>query len=468
MNPKNHQDALDFAEKATIRNGIMEFPILWIKDSKSVLRYWRLFCGIESPAGRTNVTQGLIDRGDLPDSAYGIYWTESGVKDTTKPIVSEKRQVRSGKNAGKKNYTTAFTQTLLDARSDYNAKIRKGAVEDSNQLSDDNVTFESLMRRNRPYAWRVYAMAVHDVNKSNNWKHIKFPCYIQPKLDGTMFIVVFHPDLPEPNHMDYYSRGLKDYGGQDHILAELHPALQSRPGLHVVGELWSPGYGLQEISGISRRIKTESVYKLNFNIFDCFYIDDSAPFEDRNQLIDDLMSDIQGKWVKKVNCFVVQNKAELMERYNEFLEQKYEGGVIRNTDSLYEVGIDKELRSYTTLKIKPRPDAEWPVVGFKEGQGKEAGAVIWICAESDEGVQARTQTDIPLEERKTFAVTPNMDYSRRYSIFSRLTEDPEIFKRLRGQFVVIGYSILSKDQLPQQPKMLRFRDPDVDSFVNEL
>jgi ATP-dependent DNA ligase len=260
------------------------------------------------------------------------------------------------------------------------------------------------------------------------------------------------------------------------------PVLKKYPGLHLVGELWKKGFGLQDISGSSRRqldskIK-EAAIKLDFNIFDCFYLHEEQKFEDRQGILDDLFMDLEDhdkannteSHVKMIETFTVKNKEQLLAKYEEFLADNLEGGVIRNLDSIYEAGIDKEKRSYTTLKIKPRPDAEWPVVGFKDGNGKEAGAVIWVCAENDEGVTNRlnlTQKDElpPISERKQFSVTPNMDYETRQKIFEKLTNSKLFQEKIESQLLTINYSILSKDYLPQQPKAIRFREQSINDLL---
>lgn len=490
--PKNHQNVLDFVKNATITNeGFLKLPTLWSLDKHGNYRYWIIFIGIMDKNEKIKkVDDEYINKKEISSGFSGVYWTQSGIENTSKPIISAKTYIDKGKNIGRKNYTTPFTQAILDAKSDYDYKIRKGNVLNKSDIMSGEITmddlFEKQHRGDKP--WRVFAMAVHDVNKNNNWKHVEYPCYLQPKLDGTMFIVVCHPKLPLMKlsdisvNIDSYSRGRENYEGQEHILLELYQVLNKYPGLHITGELWKKGYGLQDISGASRRqldskIKTDAI-KLDFNVFDCFYIDQEQTFEERNAILNDIMSDLddyfakennpdKDRYVKLIPSYIVKNKDELDIKYKLFLEENMEGGIIRNIDSLYEVGIDKEKRSYKTLKIKPRPDAEWPVINFKDGEGKEKGAIIWICAENDEGVKERTKKDdiIPLENRKTFSVTPNMPYELRYKIYEKCVNDKNFFEKIKGQLITINYSILSKDLLPQQPKMIMFRDPKIHQFV---
>lgn len=463
---KNQLIVNEFSSLGEIIDGVLTMPTLWSIDSHKNYRYWNIYIGIENTKTnkKINVTKNHINKEELSKDCYGMYWTKSGVEDTDKPIISEKIFVLSGKNKGNKNYTTSFTQAILDARTDYNLKIKKGSQPDKSLLITDGISMELLIKQKQrgTHPWRVFAMALHDISKNDNIKHITYPCKIQPKLDGTLFIIVYHPDIP--NKIDTYSRGRENTFGQDHIVNEMESALKHYPGLHVVGELWTKGYGLQDISGISRRQKeSDESIKLNFNIFDCFYIDSpNMIFDEREAILSDLMYRIESsnnsKYVKLIETTDVMNYKSLDEKYNSYLDEGLEGAVIRNVDSLYHFGIDKEIRSYTTLKYKPRFDDEWPIVDFKEGKGKEKGAVIWICCENDSNVKKRLNEIIPINERKTFSVTPNIEYSLRYKIYENLTKNSNLVKKIKGSLITISYSTLSKDFLPQQPKAIKFKD----------
>ncbi len=333
-------------------------------------------------------------------------------------------------------------------------------------------------------------MTLHDVNKANNWRHIKYPCYVQPKINGTHFIVVAHPDLPEhvigfsnkvqkaagtaktsptiTAHMDWYSRGLENFSPQDHIFAELYPSLEKRPGLHVTGELWVKGMHLQDLAGSARRekdpkgtSKRAEAIKQEFHIFDVFYIDQpEMPFEERYALIEELFDEMSSRldqiqWCHIVQAYTADDRKQLDALYKSFIDEKYEGAVLRNMDSPYEVGVDKAKRSYQTLKLKPREDEEYEIAGFKEGdKGKDKGAIVWIC-----------KTDAGYE----FNVTPNWKYDVRYAAFNALTKDKKYFdKHIKGQMATIESSEKSKDGVPQQPKFLQFRDNDIEIAFGEF
>lgn len=490
--PKNQQDVLEFAKQGSLVDGNLALEPLWIIDENDKFRYWQIFIGIKNPTTgkRIVVTQSHINRKELPEGYQGAYWSIYGLEGSENIQKSEITFVVEGKSKGRSNFTTPFTQAILDARTVYNKRVRKGAQSDKSLLKrkGETYTMEELIKSKHrgDTPWRVFAMALHDVTKSNNWRHIEFPCDIQPKLDGTLFIVVMHPSLPLKKlktekgeievPIDGYSRGREEYEGHDHVLAELAGILKKYPGLHIVGELWKEGYGLQDISGSSRRQETKTpgkraeAIKLDFNAFDCFYIDKpELTWAERKELLQEVIDD-NAVYTKMIESTEIENKEEAKKIYEEYLKKGLEGAVIRNIGSLYEFNVDRERRSYQTLKWKPRPDGEWPVVGFAHGKGKEEKAVKWVCAENDEGAKKRNPDGElpPIAERKTFNVTPNQPTPLRIHIFAKLQEDPEFFEtHIKGKLLTIGYSILSKDFLPQQPKGLRFRDIKIDKLLLE-
>ena len=504
--PKNGQKIYDFADTGVISKGILEVPMLWNRSGDK-FRYWQVFVGIAKKAipfkdlpksdnegawkdkvDFVKITNDHLKRKELADKYVGVLWTNYG-DEGGKNTISKPSFVAHGKNEGKANFTTPFTQAVSMAMTQFNGKTRKGHVttdhKDTMKGENETYTIEELMKMSHrgDAPWRVHVMAVHDVSKANNWRHVNYPCEVQPKYDGVHFITVCHPKLPPREivgdeetfakaRLDYYSRGKEQYEGQDHILGELYPILVDYPGLHLVGELWKEGYGLQDISGSSRRIhadgettdKTRSEQlKLNFNIFDAFYIDQpNMPFTERWAWVETIFENfddlvITPKYCMKVPTYQADNKKELTTLYQSFIADGHEGGVIRNTDSPYEVGVTKEHRSYQTLKIKPRFDEEFAVVGFKQGKkGKDKGAIIWIC-----------------EAGKEFSVTPNWPQETRYEWFKEMQKPAKKPKKdvvtrfdetWKGQMATISYATMSTDKVPQQPKFLRFRKDALNSL----
>lgn len=485
MLPANQSNVIEFVAECNFKDGKLISPALYSMNKNGKYLRWVIQVGlinIDTNELVPIVKSQYTDRAQIDDTLAGTYWTISGQEDG-KRMISEKTLIYEGKYAGKSNFTTPLTQAILDARSEFHHKIRKGYYRYKSALKnpDEAISLEELVARTDrgDYPWRIFAMALHDYKKFS--RRIKFPATIQYKLDGTLYIIVSHPSLPlmriatpygpREFHVDAYSRGRETYEGNEHILLDIADIVIANPGLHFVGELWKEGFGLQSISGFSRRkadskIKSERIL-LNFNIFDCFYLDKPAGFAERQSILDNIFAQFSGKYVTRVTMEIVKNDAEVQAKLETYLAAGQEGAVIRNMDAPYEFGLNKEIRSYFSLKLKPRDDMEWPIIDFKQGdKGKEVGAIIWICAETNEGVQARAGELLPLESRLQFHVTPNQDYDARRHIYAKLSADRNIFNtKIFGQLATISYSILSYDGLPQQPKMLHFRDTSIDEFL---
>jgi hypothetical protein len=480
--PKNQQEVLEFAKLGEIEDGLLVMPMLWSVGATGKHHWWKIKIGIAMSAGtdpinneddRIPVERDEIERGDIDEGAAGVYWTEFAQQDG-KIQITAPTFVIEGKNIGRKNYTTVFTQAVLEARKQYNLRLRRG-----NKTSRDDLIgpgeyppIEELMQMKSrgDHPWRVFVMALHDVNKANNWRHVVYPCQLQPKYDGTRFVVVSHPDIPEG--IDGYSRGLETYEGQGHILEEAKKMLADYPGLYLDGETYKEGYSLQDISGTSRRVLASKrgtpALLLDYIVFDCFYVDKpDMPWTERSALLDKIFAGTDAKHIRRAPSQPVADKTELEAIYNSYLEEGLEGAVIRNLDAKYEVGLAKEQRSYKVLKYKPRFDDEWPVVGYESGsKGKSVGAVVWQLAENDSGVKSRLALgpeDMlpPLDERLTFTTDMNAPIELRYAIYKYLQDTGNFKDKYYGKDMTISYSILSNDCKPQQPKALRFRTPDL-------
>jgi len=481
----NNAEIIAFAKTCKLNAGVLSSPKVYSmslvgKDKRPKYRVWQIFIAALQKGDSLNITASLIKNKSLDISIKGKYWTVSG-DEQGKQTKSGDTIISVGKNIGKANETTAITQAIYEARSMFNEKIRKGGSLDKSALRlPGDINIENLIsdpkRRENP--WRVFGMALHDVNKADNWKHVTYPGYIQPKYDGTRYIVVAHPLIPKG--IDGYSRGLESYEGQEFILTELLPLLKNFPGLYLDGELWREGYGLQQVSGSSRR--QTGADKLNYYIFDCFYIDKPMPFYERRKIVLEIAELVDKKpefsHIKFAPVFLYNSKDEALHLYGEFLNQNFEGGVLRTKDSPYEWDPNREKRSHQTLKLKPMDDDDWPVIGFCDGSsGKDVGALMWVLETNQEivdelnkkrNLKAHILPDV--EDNRFTSVTKGMTYEQRYAAYKFLRNNPEYFEqRLKGQKMRVQFSIISDYGKPQQPKVLGFRDIELNNeFTSKI
>ena len=85
----------------------------------------------------------------------------------------------------------------------------------------------------------------------------------------------------------------------------------------------------------------------------------------------------------------------MLNKYDEFIQNNYEGIMIRNKDGLYKI----KYRSNDLIKLKPFNDEEYKIVGFKEGTGRDKKCIIWIC-ENSNGKKFSVRPKGTLEDRK--------------------------------------------------------------------
>lgn len=140
----------------------------------------------------------------------------------------------------------------------------------------------------------------------------------------------------------------------------------------------------------------------------------------------------EGTPIHIVETLVVHNEDELMEAFDHFIAEGYEGCMVRNMDGLY---VNK--RSYDLQKIKEFDDAEFRVVGVKVGtKGSMAGKAVFIC-------------EIPNVETFDCKMKGSLDSLIQYA------EKPEL---AIGRMLTVKYQGFTKYNIPRFPVGLRFRE----------
>ena len=367
-----------------------------------------------------------------------------GKKQTNEKIIAE------GKNIGKKNETTPLQQAINEARAAWVKKKESGyqpqgvgASEGQGkeqEKSDDEDTNEEKSaaaaaateggRSKGIDATVPNPMLAHDYNKRG--KSIQFPCYVQRKYDGTRCVGIPNKGL--------FSRNRKAYPHLEHILEELHtlPA-----NLVLDGELYSNTLTFQEIVGLVKRetLKPgdeEKQKQIQFHVYD---IINDQPYEQRLQTLQQLFqSKSKSKSNSKKNKFQhlasVQtdectSEDHMKELHAKYVAEGYEGIMLRNKNGPY-----KGVRSADLQKYKEFEDAEYQVVDFKEGEGLEAGCVLWVC-----------QT----KEGKVFHCRPRGTREDRTQLFQE-------GKKYVGKHLTVRFQELTTDGIPRFPVGIAFRD----------
>ena len=123
----------------------------------------------------------------------------------------------------------------------------------------------------------------------------------------------------------------------------------------------------------------------------------------------------------------------LIYRYNKlFLDDEYEGTIIRNSDGKYILNH----RSPDLQKLKTFVDDEFQIVGFSQGTGTDKGCVIWDCR-TDDG--------------QVFSVRPRGSVAERQGYFQN-------GEKFIGSKLTIRYQELTDDGIPRFPVGITIRD----------
>ena len=151
------------------KNVVLKLPTLYKKTSTGAIQFWEI--SAESvPA---------IDS-TCPDLNFGVIRTKYGQVGTDSPQETTET-IRSGKNAGKSNETTAVTQAIAEAQASWTGKKKKGYVEDlahaEKGLVDDTVIKGGML----PMLAQKF---------SEQGDKLVYPCFGQPKFDGIRAVAI--------------------------------------------------------------------------------------------------------------------------------------------------------------------------------------------------------------------------------------------------------------------------------------
>jgi DNA ligase-1 len=176
-----------------------------------------------------------------------------------------------------------------------------------------------------------------------NLEDVEYPCYIQRKYDGARCIAidgVAYSRKMKPIPNQYIQKKFAEYN--------LH-------GLD--GELMIEGGFNSVQSGVMSR---DGDPDFTFYVYDCW--DSDKPFTERLPL---LVYALNVDFIKVVDTYVVNNPKEAESKLQQFIDEGYEGGILRSFKGKYKQGRSTLKEGYL-LKLKRFLDDEAVVIGFEE------------------------------------------------------------------------------------------------------
>lgn len=259
-----------------------------------------------------------------------------------------------GKNIGKSNQTTPQQQAQLEARAKWQKKLDSGYNE---YLTTEKKYFEPMLA----HEFKKYEKLLFTV-----------PTFIQPKLDGVRC------------YMD--GRKLMSRSGNEILSC---PHLQYNfHGLD--GELYNHDLkkDFNKIISLTRQSKPtlqdleDSKNLIQYWVYDYPYLADKV-FSERYEELRQFFTQYSPVGYKLVPTYPVYKMTDITRMHEMFLEQGYEGSIIR-----LDLGAYENKRSKQLLKYKDFQDAEFKIIDITPGLGNRsncAGRLICQIGEKTFG-----------------------------------------------------------------------------------
>lgn len=337
------------------------FNRLFKKTSTGAIQYWDITVQerVNSPNNSTKIA--LPKRGNGETIPFIVIRTDYGQLDTENPQYTEDL-ISEGRNIGKANETSVCEQAETEAKSRWEKKKKSGYVESLEAAEAGEV--DDLVEGG------IVPMLAHGFIKHGH--KIKYPCYIQPKLDGIRCIAIL-----KEGKCTLWSRTRKLITSCPHIVGEIEKNFSE--DITLDGELYNEDFkdNFEHIVHLVRQEEPDpQCTDIEYHIYD---IVNDKPFRNRVKKIAELFEGKNYKYLEEVFAGFPIREDMVMSCFEEYVRYGYEGAMLRNADGLY---VNK--RSYDLLKVKEFDDAEFEITGIDEGRGKLQGHVgAFVCRTKD-------------------------------------------------------------------------------------
>ena len=384
-------------------------PTLYKQDTKGALRQWTI--SVEPHSSGTGF----------------VLISEAG-------LVNGNRVPKEGQHitTGAQN-RTPFQQAELQARSKWKKKSDKGYYDDLQQAKGQVKTL--------PMTAHKYWKMKGGQKVMDRGRDINYPAVAQRKYDG----VRAHIQVLANGTVRITSRSGLPTGLMLANIRSEALKLNLPDNIILDGEIYAgqepgttnPLHPLRLINGAvsTKTMKPKHLQILNdvkLYVYDAVLLDDpDADFVTRYRTAAKYLAPYQGDKFVLVPNYIVKTENEMEGLFHPYLQEGYEGLMIRNAKGPYQFSRSKNL-----LKVKPVEDDEFEIIGFKEGTGSHSGMVIWECA---------------LPNGKSFTVVPKGTHDQRKQWFKEAQQGQHV-----GEILTVEYAYLTDEGVPFHPSGKNF------------
>lgn len=242
---------------------------------------------------------------------------------------------------------------------------------------------------------------------------------VQPKLDGFRFKAFIENDKTV-----MLTRGNEVYERMENLKEEMKVFLENLPENFLSdGEIYIHGRDFSEIQSIitNSNATEEDIDSLRAYIFDIIPTKEELenyPFRKRKELIDEIFSEHDFKYLIKTETHEVKSEEEIEELMEFYRKEGYEGLMIRKGTSSYHHG-----RSNNILKYKEFFTDTGVIIDIEKGEGKFRDQACLVIEDSL-GVVTRMIHKDNQDVRKEILANKEKYIGKRYE-FSFMERNPK-------------------------------------------
>lgn len=332
-----------------------------------------------------------------------------------------------GKNIGRANETTPLQQAMAEAESTIRKLRDEGYNETIPDVSDKFNT--DATGSPKPMLAKKYS--------SWKWKRV----LVQPKLDGIRcFCRKIRGKIVLTTRSGKYVT----------TLPHIEEALKDMPENIVLdGELYIHGMSLQNTISAIKKIN-ENTINVKYRIYDLAIPNIIQQF--RHEQLQELLKEFDSNLISGVPTYEVHTEKEMLELFVQFLQDGFEGAMIRVPDGVYEFGF----RSSSLIKYKEFLDDEFKIVFVEEATGRDAGTAVFRCTKDEAAYKMFMNNGQLLQDQKwlkeyTFTCRPKGTHEQRTVYYKSR-------KQLIGKDLTVKYQTLSDNSIPIFPVGIAVRD----------
>jgi DNA ligase-1 len=448
---------------------VHSFPKLYAIDKNGKIKVWT--AAVLQPTDKNAVAAG-----------YATSRITHGYIDGKQQVAY--RDYNVGKNIGRANETTPLEQCISETRRKWTDKKEKEAHTETKPADygegygdisggwcdagagaggggDDNSDCDDAPADTGPFlpmlaqTFNPADAATAAATASKKKKVITFPCFVQPKLDGLRCVSYATRSVPGGGNdtapaVALQSRTGAFFTGLPHIAAALRPYLLQHPSVVIDGELYTDQMPFEELAGLIKKKKitdsdVERLKKVKYHVYDIYdRVQHDMPYSERMGVLASavrrcgcvandtfhsggmsanhrvLRSDTEAAAVVVlVRTEKVAALSDFRRLFAEFVEAGYEGIMLRNAAGVYRANY----RSNDLQKYKEFMEDEYRIIDFKEGEGRDAGAVIWVCETAD-GKEFTVRPRGTMEQRREwFSAGASYIGKNLTVVYQELTEE---------------------------------------------